>query len=136
MQKELLNAVVNKTMFALLIEQQLCLAELNFPRFSLNFVDRLEKYITPHRGTQTVNDKKNKDFEFSQIVDIIKSQSQLVCALLSIRLTSIQKERTKQQTSNKQAAIRATLSRENSVDFGSDSGDLTGGEAGTWCLFY
>ncbi len=120
-QKELLNAVVNKTMFALLIEQQSSLAELSFPRFTTQFVDRLEKFVTPVRSAQTVNDKKNKDTEFAAIVEHIKSQQVLVCALLSIRLNAVSSERNKQQSSQK--AQRTALSRETSVDLGSESQD-------------
>lgn len=120
-QKELLNAAINKTMFALLIEQQAALCELHFPRFSPAFVDRLRKYVSAPHSTKGAPPSATSQAEFESLSQQVQGQQVLVCALLSVRLGQVHSERSRAQfASRQQQNQRLSLTRESSVDLSGD----------------
>lgn len=80
-QREVLHAVVNKTLFRILMEQQALLASIQFPYFSDNFVKQLEFLVT--------NSMNNMNAAFSniplEILEVFAKQRLYVNALLSQR---------------------------------------------------
>ena len=88
MQQELLYALINKSLFALLIEQQNILSSIGFPSFSLSFIDKLLNHISQLKGKSMGSSSSSKvSFELDgMIISQLSLQRTLVCALLSIRL--------------------------------------------------
>ena len=126
-QKELLNALVNRTMLALLIEQQECLCALRFPRFSPSVLERLRKLATPQRAVaKGFSAPLQSDWE--AVAKLVGSQQVLVCALLSVRLSVVHKERNRARSFSRQQQ-RLTLSRDASDGGVSGDGDYYSLEA-------
>lgn len=92
MQKELLNALINKIMFLLLLDHQKALANIGFPKFSENFIEKLESSLNNRKIN--INDSNTSDYD-DFVVNTISEQRQLVCALISYRLNAIADERNK-----------------------------------------
>jgi hypothetical protein len=94
MQQELLYALINKSLFALLIEQQNILSSIGFPSFSSSFIDKLLNHISQLKGKSMAGGSSSSgsssskvSFELdSMIVSQLSLQRTLVCALLSVRL--------------------------------------------------
>lgn len=102
-QRELLHAIVNKTMLNLLIEQERALSYIGFPRFAEDFADKLENYFSSLKfqaaasvsgavsgtgGSNTFLSPSTQGEIESQIENSLHSQQLLVCALLSFRIKS------------------------------------------------
>lgn len=89
MQQELLFALINKSLFALLIEQQNILSSIGFPSFSTSFIDKLLNHISQLKGKSMVGSTSSSKISFEldgMIVSQLSLQRTLVCALLSVRL--------------------------------------------------
>jgi hypothetical protein len=84
-QRELLAAIINKTMFSMLVEQQQMLADMRFPGFSISFADSLK--AVP-RQNMLASSSTTSFFE-ENITKEIQKQQTLVCALLSVRLLNV-----------------------------------------------
>lgn len=108
MQRELLNSIINKTMFAILIEQQKILSQIGFPRFNLQFVDALQNFIENRKsipagpgagtGAGAATQKASVEFEYSTaIVETLSWQRRLVCGFLSLRMAAVSEERSRLQ---------------------------------------
>ena len=102
MQRELLNCIINKAMFALLMEQQLVLAQVGFPRFNMQFVEALYRFIDSRKvsvGTGTLKQHTPQfEYEFTaSILDQIAAQRKLVCGFLSLRMFAVNEDRSKLQ---------------------------------------
>jgi hypothetical protein len=97
-QIELLNAIINKTMYSILLEQEQLLNQLHFPFFTNNFSQQLtnrlnqRKVFLQNRNFQELNSKFF--FETSTNQDLLYQQK-VVCSLLSIRLSLVQQNRYK-----------------------------------------
>lgn len=86
-QRELLQAVINKVLYTLLLEQQRILVTLQFPRFSKTFLPRIENmslFTTAPNASSLFEDLTTRE---------IVSQRKFVCALLSLRLVGGRKIR-------------------------------------------
>ena len=89
MQQELLFALINKSLFALLIEQQNILSSIGFPSFSTSFIDKLLNHISQLKGKSMIGSTSSSKISFEldgMIVSQLSLQRTLVCALLSVRL--------------------------------------------------
>jgi hypothetical protein len=115
-QQELLHALINKSLFALLVEQQTQLAQLGFPRFSMQIVELLKKYIETRKATHNAAKAEFDPALTRQVV----VQRELVCALLSVRLHTIHTER-----SRAAQVTKSKLARAHSID---QEADVTGGD--------
>ena len=100
-QRSLLNALINKTIYDLLIEQESILASIHFPRFSFMTLQQIEQAVM--KKTQTLQSQSQQTtgtyrgmlggghYNTSTIDNPIISseivrQQKLVCGFLSIRL--------------------------------------------------
>lgn len=108
-QQELLHALVNKALFTLLVEQQTQLALIGFPRFSNTFVDKLKSYMQ-----NRLKNASKTEYE-AALVQQVTSQRELLCAFLSVRLTTVSVER-----SRAAQLARPRLSRAASIDHDSE----------------
>jgi hypothetical protein len=137
-QQELLHAMINKSLFSLLLEQQTQLATLRFPRFTLSFIETLKASVL-QRSLAVVNKSTNTSSAAASaalghggydeaILSHVSTQRALVCALLSVRLDTVSKER------SRAAAIGKTrLSRASSIDSAhADGGRCHGGAGGPY----
>ena len=91
-QRELLHAIVNKTLVSLLIEQEKVLSLLEFPKFDGKVLSLLNNCIINAQSqiTSTAVSKPMNTFDYSiELNQSITQQSKLVCVLLSIRLTGL-----------------------------------------------
>jgi len=79
-QIELLQAIVNRTMYLLLLSQIKILAELNFPSLNLNIINSLESCTN-----KSLYSTNSNDFDKSIYVDIANLQ-RYVCTILSKRI--------------------------------------------------
>jgi hypothetical protein len=112
-QQELLHALINKAMFALLVEQQTQLAQLGFPRFSLQFVETLKSCVQARKNAASA---VKTEFD-AALVKQVHAQRELVCAFLSVRLQTVSTERSRAAQLNK-----TKLSRAQSIDQESEAG--------------
>jgi hypothetical protein len=99
-QTELFIALINKTMYSLLIEQEKMLSEIAFPGFSRNFVLSMETALNQRKSVLqqgNTNALKNMPFFDANMAKEIAQQRKFVCALLSIRLNMLQDRRLKQR---------------------------------------
>eukprot|EP00981_Chlorochromonas_danica_P006932 scaffold1507_cov158-Ochromonas_danica.AAC.1 len=89
-QRELLHALINKTLFSLLIEQERVLAGLHFPRFNEVFTQTLESaarsHMTASSSSSAAASSLPMSFFDNMIAAELSQQRRLVCALLSLRL--------------------------------------------------
>ena len=67
-QLEVLNSYINFTLTNILIEQQLILSNMKFPRFNLLFVEQLKN-----------------NYDNTNVVNTIEYQKQLICGLIMLR---------------------------------------------------
>lgn len=81
-QREVLYATINKTLFSLLMEQQRLLCELRFPRFSAAFIDNLS--LAP-KACAAAGPSLQSFFDPAAMAELAQQQ-RLVCAVLSVRL--------------------------------------------------
>jgi hypothetical protein len=97
-QIELLNAVINKIMFSILMEQVKLLNDLNFPLLHSDFYMSLMSSFSLKKSNLLTRGKEsllsNAFFE-EKINTTLLSQQKLLCAVFSIRLTTIQESRFK-----------------------------------------
>lgn len=120
-QQELLHALINKALFALLLEQQTQLARIAFPRFSMTIVEALKSYMNGRKtaSMSSANSDHKLDFD-STLSSQIAAQQELVCAFLSTRLNTVSMERSRAAQLSKQKLTRAS-----SIDQDSElGGDL------------
>ena len=85
-QLEIIQSTINYTLSNLLIEQQMILYEIGFPRFSLALIQQLKSCITTTTSTSTSNIIK---YDTPQILEIINYQKRLVIGLLLLRLNPV-----------------------------------------------
>jgi hypothetical protein len=103
-QIELLDAIINKTMYSILLEQEQLLTQLHFPFFTNNFIQQLtsrlnqRKTFLQNRNFQELNNKFF--FETSTNQDLLYQQK-VICSLLSIRLSVVQQNRYKSLSSQR-----------------------------------
>lgn len=95
-QNEVLNCYINFTLMTLLIEQQTILSKICFPRFTSKALESLKKR-----------------YDSAEVLETIKYQKQLVCAVLFLRMDP-SKGNIKQQTqsTNDDAALNDYYSQE------------------------
>lgn len=107
MQRELLQAVINKSLYALFIEQQQQLAYIGYPKFSFGFTEQLQDIIEKRKAAVSTSGSGSgsgsivsRDSIFGNdpvVTDTIISQRNMVCALLSVRLMMVSAEMSRQQ---------------------------------------
>ena len=115
-QQELLHAIINKAQFSLLIEQQIQLVQIGFPRFTLTFIDSLKSYINTRKN---ISNAGKNEYD-APLMRQVAAQRELLCAFLSVRLLTISQERSRASQYGK-----TKLSRAQSIDQESDiAGDL------------
>lgn len=82
-----MHALINKTLFSLLIEQEKVLASLHFPRFNEVFTQTLESAARSHMiASSSSSSSLPTSFFDNMIAAELSQQRRLVCALLSLRL--------------------------------------------------
>eukprot|EP00600_Ochromonadales_sp_CCMP1393_P006214 CAMPEP_0174959844 /NCGR_PEP_ID=MMETSP0004_2-20121128/3394_1 /TAXON_ID=420556 /ORGANISM="Ochromonas sp., Strain CCMP1393" /LENGTH=716 /DNA_ID=CAMNT_0016208191 /DNA_START=160 /DNA_END=2311 /DNA_ORIENTATION=+ len=122
-QQELLLALINKSLLALLIEQQMILTSAGFPRFSNTFTESIKSYIHQRKNSlATITTSTNLEFDRT-LASHVYDQRLMVCALLSTRLHAVSRER-----SRAAQLSRTRLARQQSGD--SRSGGGAGGSMG------
>lgn len=121
-QQELLHALVNKALFTLLLEQQIQLAAIGFPRFSSAFVEKLKLYIQGRKKSANNHHKTEID---AALVQQIASQQELLCAFLSVRLNTVSVERARAAQLARPRLSRAASVGDNDTGAGPAGGDLS-----------
>jgi hypothetical protein len=97
-QIELLNAVINKIMFSVLMEQVKLLSDLNFPLLHSDFYMSLMSSFSLKKSNLLTRGKESllaNAFFDEKINTTLLSQQKLLCAVFSIRLNTIQEIRFK-----------------------------------------
>jgi hypothetical protein len=103
-QSELLQAIINKIMFSILMEQEKLLSEMNFPFFSPNFYSQLINAYSMKRSSLLQKGKEGylKEYAASgghffgeKIHQTLLSQQKILCAVFSLRYNGIQQNRLK-----------------------------------------
>jgi hypothetical protein len=115
-QQELLHALINKALFALLVEQQTQLAQVGFPRFSLQFVETLKSSVQARKNAASVG---KTEFD-AALVKQVSAQRELVCAFLSVRLQTVSTERSRAAQLNKTTKLSRAQSIDQESEVGSD----------------
>ena len=99
-QREVLTAVVNKTLFAILLEQQQVLTMINFPRFTIDILEKFElilgelqsnivisKTSSSSSSSQTQSQAQSTvGILTPQLIQQIEEQKVYICALLSLKV--------------------------------------------------
>ena len=94
MQREVLHAAVNKTVYALLMDQQQALIAAEFPRFTPAVVERIQVAIAALKSGETplsngvVVGQSANIFEPS-LMEELAAQRKIVCAMLSLRVNLV-----------------------------------------------
>jgi hypothetical protein len=115
-QQELLHALINKALFALLLEQQTQLAQIGFPRFSLQFVETLKSFVQARKNAGSAG---KTEFD-TALVKQVNAQRELVCAFLSVRLQTVSTERNRAAQLNKTSKLSRAQSIDQDGEVGSD----------------
>lgn len=95
MQREVLHSVVNKTTYALLMDQQRALVAAGFPKFSSSVVERIQQAMAALKsgaapasssaGTPAAGGQPPSNFD-SALLEELAAQKRIMCALLSLRV--------------------------------------------------
>lgn len=113
-QHELIFATINRTLYSLLLEQQDVLSRISFPMFSQEFNDSLSKYALTNKIMTHNNTNSKVPFDMN-MEKVIKMQSQLACAVLSIRINAAIDTRNKLQHDYK-LSRNVSMNSENSTE--------------------
>ena len=91
-QREVLHAVVNKTIYSLLMDQQRALVAAGFPRFSTSIVERIQNTMVALKSspssvtaTPVTGGRPVSNFD-SILLEELSVQKKFVCVLLSLRV--------------------------------------------------
>ena len=95
MQREVLHAVVNKTTYALLMDQQRALVAAGFPKFSSSVVERIQQAMAALKSgvaaasasasTPAAGGQPASNFD-PALLEELAAQKRIMCALLSLRV--------------------------------------------------
>lgn len=94
MQREVLHAAVNKTVYALLMDQQQALVAAEFPRFTPAVVERIQVAMVALKGgegplSSAVSAGQSGSIFEPSLMEDLAGQRRIMCALLSLRVNLV-----------------------------------------------